>query len=277
MNPAAPSFLAEPAGGRVYVSRRLVRSTDVTPSGRLRLDALARYLQAVAEDDLADSGLLAPAVWLVRRCAVEIARLPAMGERITLRTFCSGTGPRWAERTTTVTGSTGELLQARAVWAAISPASGRPVPLDDGFLRVYGEAAGGRIASARLSHPRPAASDRGRRWPLRAADFDTAGHVNNAIAWAAVEDLLAGEDPLADGSGPARAEVEYHRAIMPGCQPRLAAAGDEQELIMWLLAGGRVLASARYRAGGLSATPQKMARDPSLSARSTSSAPQRPA
>src|SRR5215831_9616535 len=47
----------EPGTGRIYSTRRIVRSTDVTPSGRLRLDALARYLQIVAEDDVADSGL----------------------------------------------------------------------------------------------------------------------------------------------------------------------------------------------------------------------------
>jgi acyl-ACP thioesterase len=247
MNRTAPSFLAEPAAGRIYVSRRLVRSTDVTASGRLRLDALARYLQLVAEDDLADSRLIAPAAWVVRRCAVEIGRLPAMGERVTLRTFCSGAGPRWAERTTTMTSESGDLLQARAVWAAVSPASGRPVPLGEEFLRVYGEATQGRIVSARLSHPRPAAAAVSRPWPLRAADFDIAGHVNNTVAWAAVEDLLA-DDGLAGAWIPGRAEVEYQRAILPGCQPRLVGARDEQELLMWLLdgaAGGRVLVSAR--------------------------------
>jgi acyl-ACP thioesterase len=244
MNRTARSFLAEPAVGRIYVARRLIRSSDVTSSGRLRLDAFARYLQIVAEDDLADSGLLAPAIWLVRRCAVEIGRLPMMGERITLRTFCSGTGPRWAERTTTMTGTDGDLLQARAVWVAVSPASGRPVALGEDFLRMYGEATQGRIVSARLSHPRPPAADDGRPWPLRAADFDTAGHVNNTIAWAAVEDLLAGEGP-AGAWLPGRAEVEYQRAILPGCQPRLASARDERQVLMWLLDGDRALVSAR--------------------------------
>jgi acyl-ACP thioesterase len=248
MNRTTFSFLPEPPAGRLYVARRLVRSTDVTPSGRLRLDALARYLQIVAEDDLADSGLLAPAVWLVRRCAIEICRLPMMGERITLRTFCSGTGPRWAERTTTVTSDSGDLLQARAVWVAVSPASGRPVPPEKGFLGVYGEATQGRIVSARLSHPRPGAVPGGRPWPLRAADFDTAGHVNNAVAWAAVEDLLADEGG-AEARLAGRAEVEYQRAIIPGCQPRLATASAGAELLMWLLDGDRVLVSARLTPG----------------------------
>ena len=37
----------------------------MTPAGRLRLDAIARYLQDVAEDDLLDSGLRDAAAWLL--------------------------------------------------------------------------------------------------------------------------------------------------------------------------------------------------------------------
>jgi acyl-ACP thioesterase len=233
------AFLPEPPSGRLYAGRRIVRSTDVTPSGRLRLDALARYLQTVAEDDLADSGLLGPAVWLVRRCSLLIRGLPAMGDRVTLRTFCSGTGPRWAERTTTLAGEAGDLLQACAVWAAVSPESGRAIPPGPEFEKVYGESAQGRTASVRLRHRRPGGPMRSRPWPLRAADFDTAGHVNNAIAWAAVEDLLAELAWL-----PGRAEVEYQREIRPGCEPRLATDSDAGQAMLWLLDGDRPLASA---------------------------------
>jgi acyl-ACP thioesterase len=234
------AFLPDPARGRVYTSKRVVRSTDVTQTGRLRLDSLARYLQAVAEDDLADSGLLAPAVWLVRRCEVSVRGFPQMGERIALRTFCSGTGPRWAERTTTVAGGTGDLLQATAVWAAVDRGSGRPVAPGEAFLRVYGESAEGRAVSARLSHSRPGGAEHGRLWPLRATDFDTARHVNNAIHWAVVEDVLAGGGWL-----PARAEVEYHRPMTPGCAPRLATGTDGHDDLLWLLDGRHLLASAR--------------------------------
>jgi acyl-ACP thioesterase len=252
MIPAAPAFAPEPVGGRVYAARRMVRSTDVTPSGRLRLDALARYLQLAAEDDLADSGLVGAAVWLVRRCAITVARMPVMGERVTLRTFCSATGPRWAERTTTVTGAGGDLLQATAVWAAVDGQTGRPVPPGEDFMGVYGAAAQGRTVSARLSHRRPTGSPAGRRWQLRATDFDTAGHVNNAIAWAAVEEVLAGDEFLArpeQPAGPARlgvrAEVEYHRAVLPGCQPRLATDSGADGTALWLLDGDHLLVSAR--------------------------------
>src|SRR6266581_3445588 len=57
MTAAGPAFSPSPARGRVFTTAaRVVRSTDVTPAGRLRFDALARYLQEAAEDDLADAG-----------------------------------------------------------------------------------------------------------------------------------------------------------------------------------------------------------------------------
>ena len=252
------TFRSEPDRGRVYAARRIVRSTDVTPSGRLRLDALARYLQTAAEDDVVDSGLAEPVVWLVRRCEFAIRALPAMGTRLSVRTFCSGIGPRWAERTTTLAGPDGPLVQATAVWAAVRPADGRPVALSAEFSRVYGPSAAGRSVSARLSHPR--LPDRltslpCREWPLRAADFDIAGHVNNATHWALVEDVLAGL-----GCVPSVTEVEYHRAIMPDCRPWLVTERREGEVLLWLVesrapasgpaaetapTGWRLLASAR--------------------------------
>jgi acyl-ACP thioesterase len=259
MDSSPPPMRPEPAAGRVYVTRRIVRSTDVAPSGRLRLDALARYLQTAAEDDVADAGLAEPVVWLVRRCELRIRALPAMGERLSVRTFCSGTGPRWAERTTTLSGPDGQpLAQAAAVWAAVGRADGRPVPLSPDFVAIYGESAGARVVSVRLSHPRPHAAQAGngadgsapqpagpppRDWPLRAADFDTAGHVNNAVHWAVVEDELAAADWL-----PGLAEMEYQRAIMPGCLPRVITGRREAETMLWLVDGERLLASARLTA-----------------------------
>src|SRR5580693_6274200 len=203
----APAFRPDPPRGRVFTTTRQVRSTDVIPAGRLRLDALARYLQQAAEDDVSDAGWDGSYFWLLRRVALAIRGYPAHRERISLRTYCSATGPRWAERTTVVSGTDGDLIQSTAIWVAVS-ADGRPVPLGESFQRVYGPSAGGRQVSARLTHPGLPGSAAGRPWPLRAADFDTAGHVNNAVHWAAVEDELPGLDWL-----PGRAELEYHRPI----------------------------------------------------------------
>jgi acyl-ACP thioesterase len=235
-----PAFVPRPGHGRVFIPpERAVRSTDATSGGRLRLDGLARYLQEAAEDDLADAGLREPAVWLVRRIAVAIRGFPRLGERVSLATFCSATGPRWAERTTTLAGPGGDLIQSVAIWVAVTRGDGRPAPLSDNWHRVYGPSAGGRTVSARLSLPPPPPSLAGRPWPLRSTDFDTAGHVNNSVHWAAAEDGLATQDWL-----PAAAQLEYHRPILPGTQPDLlTASGRPGQLSAWLQSGPTRLAS----------------------------------
>ena len=243
---------------RVFVSRRAVHGTDLGLDGRLRLDALARYLQAAAEGDLAGAGYRSTYDWVLRRCAVRVHSYPRLGQRLRVRTFCSAIGPRWAERTTTLAdgdadgdgdgdGDGSELVRATAVWVAVDSESGRPSLLGPDFLRVYGPSAAGRTVSARLSHPRPPAPEGqqagGEPWPLRAVDFDVSGHVNNAVYWAAVEDAVAGLGWL-----PAVAEVEYHRPALPGCEPRLLRSPGDTEAWAWLLDGSRPLASARMSA-----------------------------
>lgn len=69
--------------------------------------------------------------------------------------------------------------------------------------------------------------------------------MNNTIHWAAVEDVLA----LA-GRLPASAELEYHRAVLPGHQPRLATSQADGQLWLWLLDGAQRLASARLTFSG---------------------------
>jgi acyl-ACP thioesterase len=234
------SFAPDPAQGRVFTAGRAVRGPDVTTDGRLRLDALARYLQEAAEADLADAGWRSTYDWVVRRCALRIAGYPRLGQRLQVRTFCSAVGPRWAERTTTLASADGDLVQARAVWAAIDAGSGRPCPLGAEFYRLYGASAGGRSVSVRLSHPRPADPSAGDPWPLRASDFDASGHVNNAVYWAAVQDAVAGLGWL-----PGSAEIEYHRPALPGCKPRLLSSPAPGEAWAWLLNGTAPLASAR--------------------------------
>jgi acyl-ACP thioesterase len=235
-----PGFAPDPAEGRVFTAGRAVRGPDVTIDGRLRLDALARYLQEAAEGDLADAGWRSTYDWVARKCAVRIARFPLFGQRLQVRTFCSAVGPRWAERTTTLASADGDLVQARAVWASVDSGSGRPCPLGAEFYRVYGPSAGGRSVSVRLSHPRPAEPSAGNPWPLRATDFDASGHVNNAVYWAAVEDAMAGLGWL-----PGSAEIEYQRPALPGCKPRLLSSPGPDQAWAWLLNGSSPLASAR--------------------------------
>ncbi|MEZ5145374.1 MAG: thioesterase [Acidimicrobiales bacterium] len=211
--PGAEALLEAPAAGRVHRSDRLVRFGDTSPKGRLRLDALARYLQDAAADDAVDAGIDDPFPWVVRRAVVEVHAPAAAGERLTLATWCSGTGSHWAERRVSVTGDRGAHLETVALWVHVHPRSGRPAPLVPGFDEVYGAAAAGRRVTARLRHVGAVPDGTScRPWALRFVDFDVLGHVNNAAAWAVVEEVLADVDE--GPSWPRRVEVEFREPIL---------------------------------------------------------------
>ena len=239
----ASGLVPLPSCGRVFRTGYRVRLGDVAPGGRARLDAVARYLQDAAEDDAADADLPPDIGWVLRRMALVLRQYPVLGERITMETFCSASGPRWAERTTTIRGEQGALVQAVAIWVAIDAVSGRPARLGPRFEEVYGPSAGGRKASIRLGLPPPDEDEvrAGHEWPLRASDFDVWRHVNNAISWAAIEDELARVAWVPD-----RAEVEHNQAITASDEaPRLVVRPGEHQLQVWLLAGGHVATSGR--------------------------------
>ncbi|MHB8246154.1 MAG: acyl-[acyl-carrier-protein] thioesterase [Acidimicrobiales bacterium] len=235
-------LLARPTHGRVFAAEYMVRLGDVAPGRRARLDAIARYLQDVAEDDASDAGWPASIGWVLRRSALTIRRFPVLGERLRVETFCSGSAAMWAERTTTISGDAGALLQASAVWVAIDVATGRPTRLGELFERVYMPSTGGRRASARLTLGPPSddALARSATWPLRASDFDVWRHVNNAVSWEAVEDAMEGLGWL-----PVRAELEHNDAITATDSPHLVRDESEDHLNVWLVDGSRVLTSAR--------------------------------
>ena len=145
-------FLSRPAHGRRFSAHRRVRLSDAGRDGVLRLDGMARFLQDVASDDWAESGLDPEDTWVVRRTAVRTAeggRWPALGEQVALTTWCSGAGAAWAERRTDLELDGALMLQAVALWVSLDR-SGRPLRLGQEFRDVYGEAMAGRRVSGRV-------------------------------------------------------------------------------------------------------------------------------
>ena len=55
-----------PGAGRVYEQAIRPGIADATPSGRCRLDAIARWLQDIAYADLVDAGFEGRGAWIVR-------------------------------------------------------------------------------------------------------------------------------------------------------------------------------------------------------------------
>jgi acyl-ACP thioesterase len=233
-------FVPLPAQGRRFTHARRVRLGDVTASGRLRLDALARYLQDVAGDDVRDAGIHAP--WVMRRLALKLGQLPRFNDDVELVTFCSGTGSRWAERRTTLTVDGRVAAEAVAIWVYVNPDTGAPAALEEWFFDLYGEASGSRKVSGRLRLPPPPPDAEVRAWPLRVSDFDVLAHVNNAAYWEAVEEELARS---AVGARLVGAELEHKAAVEPGEVLELRTVAADGHLAVWLTSGDVVRTAAR--------------------------------
>jgi acyl-ACP thioesterase len=215
-----------PGRGRAFEREVVPGLGDAVGSGRVRLDAIARWLQDVAYADVADAGLADRGAWLVRRTRVRADSFPRFGGPVSVRTFCSAAGRLAAERRTSLSGSGGEV-EAVAIWIHVDPETLRPLRLGEEFTRTYGESAGTRRADFRLRHPEPPRDASRTPWRFRAADVDVAGHVNNAAYWEAAEEVLM------DGPEPQSTdlEIEYHEPAQPGDAVALRAPGG-----MWIQA-----------------------------------------
>ena len=242
---AATELVPLPPTGRRYSATGRVRLGDADPRGRLRLDGLARHLQDVANDDAVDSGLTNAVAWVVRRTLIAIDQVPLLGETLTLTTFCSGTGRSWAERRTSIRGDRGGSVEAASLWVQVDAATDRIRALDDEFHQIYGDAAGGRRVSARLSLPGPATDDiTSRPWPIRTVDLDVLGHVNNAAQWAILEESLAGGASDRHGI----AEIEHLAPVDVADSPAtLQLAASDATASAWLVAHDALCTIARWR------------------------------
>ncbi len=246
----AVEFVDIPDQGRRYRESRRVQLGDVDGRDEMHLEAFGRFFQDVAADDALDAALSElDGVWVVRRYDLVLTAFPSFGDILDLVTFCSGTGPCWAERRTRVTSGSTPVAEAVALWVFADRAGGRPLPLTEQFFAIYGDAAGDRRVSSRLRHPRPPVGVSSRPWALRARDLDLLDHVNNARALEAVEDEVALRRP---GDRIATVSVEFRGPLERETDVELQSdvrptEGGGAELSMWLVTGGEVRMSAVVR------------------------------
>ena len=236
-----------PDRGRVFRAGRRVRLADADPSGRLRLDSCARYLQDIGNDDTDETGIDDDQVtWVVRRAVLDVHQPPRWREWLDLATWCGGVGGRWAERRLSLVGGEGGRIEVSTLWIQVSTATMAPTRLTDRFLSAYGEAAGGRKVSTRLWLGDPPVGAAAEPWPLRAVDIDLVGHVNNAAYWAAVEEQIEPGTAFAHAllGRPHRAVMEYGPGIAAGDRVELLVEEDDGHLGVWFTVRGAVQAAA---------------------------------
>lgn len=235
--------LAAVGARRTHTVTWPVRLGDVSPRGRLRLDGVARLLQDVATDDAVAGAPDEDARWVVRRTTIAVTAWPRHQEALTLTTWCSGYGRRWALRRTDLVGADGGRVATESLWIHVDGTTGRPLPLSPAFFAVWADGVTDTAVSARRRLPdRPAGGVEA--WPLRFVDFDALAHVNNAAYWAPVEEQYAAR---ADLGPPIAAEIEYREGVVRGEEVALHTAHDDDGFHQWWVVAGQVRSSAHLR------------------------------
>lgn len=196
-----------------------IRLSDADATGRLRLDAVARYLQDAAIDDVEETDWGAPEhLWVLRAVRIDVLA-PFLTDSVAdIVTWGSSFSALAAGRRWTLSGDAGGAIEVDSTWIHLDR-DARPARIGEGF-EGYAEAAQGRVASTKLTLAAPSTDGVPLVWPLRATDVDRMGHVNNAAYWAAVEQRLVEREP--DLRRPHRARLDYRHPIDLGEHVELA-------------------------------------------------------
>jgi acyl-ACP thioesterase len=229
-------FVALTNEGRHFSKQRPIRISDCGPSGHLRLDGVARYLQDVGTDDWDDVGSGSSFAWVARRTALRLApdgRWPRLGEVAQLVTWCGGTGAAWAERRTNVLVDNTLMLETASLWVPVN-AAGLPQRIPQSFIDLYGVAAKGRKVSGRIERSVPPEGATSRPWALRRSDIDVIDHVNNAAIWQAANEFVDGPVEYA--------VLTFHGALLESDAVNLVSVPGK----MWLVVDGDVRVSGEF-------------------------------
>ncbi|MEU4601209.1 acyl-ACP thioesterase domain-containing protein [Nocardia sp. NPDC023988] len=191
-----------------------VRLGDTDDQDRLRLDAVARYLQDIGFDhlDAVEDGDIHQA-WIVRRTVIDVYEPIVFGDRVQLRRWADALSNRWCDMRIQLKGERGGHIEAAAFLIHIDPVAGRPARMTDTFMApMLASTTEHRLrwkaALTELDDPDVETVP----FPLRVTDVDRLGHVNNAVYWEALEETLAAHPDTHEL--PYRAIIEHVGPVM---------------------------------------------------------------
>ncbi|MFE3293661.1 acyl-[acyl-carrier-protein] thioesterase, partial [Rhodococcus sp. NPDC059234] len=237
---------APPSDGCGFSVSRPVRTGDVDPDNRLRLDGIARYLQDIASDNL-DAAELADSdpVWIVRRSVIDVVRPALWPDRVHLHRWCSALSTRWSAMRVRLTSDKGALIETEGFWININPDTGMPTRISDAAMELLARSTDEHRLKWRpwLGDPAPEPDGTDTVFPLRSTDIDPLQHVNNAAYLHAVEEHLSGRSDLL--VRPHRVVIEYRAPIRAGEQLTIRRRDDERSVTLWFLVDDAVRAVAR--------------------------------
>jgi acyl-ACP thioesterase len=194
-----------------------LRVADIDRYGRLRLDAAARHIQDIGQDQLRELGFEAiHPLWIVRRTMIDLIEPIEFQDMLRLRRWCSAASTRWCEKRVRIDGRKGGLIESEAFWININSNTLMPSRISDDFMEGLRRTTDVHRLRWK-AYLKPGARDDAIQihdYPLRFTDIDLFDHMNNAAYWSVVEDYLSATPELL--TAPLRVTIEHEAPIALG-------------------------------------------------------------
>jgi acyl-ACP thioesterase len=207
-----------PDDGYVYQTGWRLATSDIDEHRRLRLDGVARYIQEVGAEHLADAELAeVHPHWIVLRTVIDVIEPIELPSDITFRRWCAGLSSRWCNMRVQLEGAEGGRIETEGFWICMNKDTLTPSRLTDYCVERFGSTTEDHrlkwrpwVSEQIDSGPNTSVTP----FPLRRTDIDLFEHVNNTIYWHGVLEILGQVPELANN--PHRAILEYRSPIKYG-------------------------------------------------------------
>jgi acyl-ACP thioesterase len=246
-NPDVDAPLVElPGSGYVYQTGWRLATADIDEHMRLRLDGVARYIQDVGAEHLADANLadIHPH-WVVLRTVIDVIEPIELPSEITFRRWCAALSTRWCSMRVQLVGSAGGRIETEGFWLCVNKDTLTPSRLSDECIARFGSTTDDHRLKWRPWLTEPIDNSTETPFPLRRTDIDPFEHVNNTIYWHGVHEIL-GQVPALQKT-PYRAVLEYRRPIRFGEPVTILSQQADDSLRMHFTVGDDVRAAAVVR------------------------------
>ncbi|BBX73329.1 acyl-[acyl-carrier-protein] thioesterase [Mycobacterium shinjukuense] len=239
--------LAEPpSSGYVYQTGWRLATTDIDEHKRLRLDGVARYVQEVGAEHLADAGLAeVHPHWIVLRTVIDVLEPIEIPNDITFRRWCAALSTRWCNMRVQLAGSHGGRIETEGFWICMNKDTLTPSRLTDDCIARFGSTTDNHRLRWRPWLTEPITNGTETPFPLRRTDIDHFEHVNNTIYWQGVLEILSQMPALA--AAPHRAVLEYRSPIRFDEPVVIRADQRDDRVRMHFVVGNDVRAAALVR------------------------------
>ncbi|MFF2083381.1 acyl-ACP thioesterase domain-containing protein [Nocardia sp. NPDC058176] len=245
-NMPAPELESGPDGAEPFTATYRVRGDDIDQTMRVRLDAVARYVQDISADMIEDSPFFeTDPYWILRRTIIDVRAPMSWPGNVSVNRWCSATASRWVAMRQTLRGAPES--------SPFNPATRSPglVETESFCIKVNADGFPSRISDQALDHLSRGVSDTRLRWRAlndaptpaesgadtvfapRASDVDQFAHVNNVIHWQIVESALTSRPDLL--AHPYRGILEYLRPVPPDTPITVRRCDERDRLLLWML------------------------------------------